>query len=72
MTPPSTGGKMLLHIHIILPPVTQSYLKSLVPTFCASVDLFLGKLRPLADGKTQVPLKTHIQEVTLDVISKVH
>ena len=51
---------------------SQSYLKSLVPKFCESADLFLDKLGSLADGKTQVPLKIHIHQTTLDVISKVH
>ncbi|KAL5463995.1 hypothetical protein EMCRGX_G032950 [Ephydatia muelleri] len=53
------------------PAFNRGYLKSLVPKFCASADLFLDKLQCLADGKTQVPLKIHIHQATLDVISKV-
>jgi len=48
-----------------------SYLKSLVPSFNECADRFIGRLRPLADGKTTVPMKEHLAEVTLDVISKV-
>ena len=48
-----------------------SYLKSLVPSFNECADKFLEGLRPLADGKTTVPMKAHLAEVTLDVISKV-
>ena len=51
--------------------VGGSYLKSLVPTFGECVDKFLDRLRPLADGKTQVPMMKHIHTTTLDVISKV-
>ena len=48
-----------------------SYLKSLTPMFGECVDKFLDKLRPLADGRTQVPMKKHIHNAALDVISKV-
>ena len=48
-----------------------SYLKSLVPSFNECADKFLEGLRPLADGKTTVPMKEHLAEVTQDVISKV-
>ena len=50
---------------------THSHLKVLVPTFCKSVDLLLGKLAPLADGETKVSLKTYIRNNALDIISKV-
>ena len=48
-----------------------SYLKSLTPMFGECVDMFLDKLKPLADGRTQVPMKKHIHNAALDVISKV-
>ncbi len=48
-----------------------SYLKGLVPSFNSLVDDFLEKLKPLADGKTVVPLKDHIQSFVLEVVSKV-
>ena len=48
-----------------------SYLKSLVPVFNECVDQFLERLRPLADGKTQVSMKEQFDILTLDVISKV-
>jgi len=43
----------------------------LVPSFNECADKFIERLRPLADGKTTVPMKEHLAEVTLDVISKV-
>ena len=39
--------------------------------FGECVDKFLDKLKPLADGRTQVPMKKHIHNAALDVISKV-
>ena len=35
------------------------------------MDQFLERLRPLADGKTQVPMKEEFAVVTMDVICKV-
>ena len=51
--------------------ISESHLKGLLPKFCKSVDLFLDKLTPLADGRTKVPMKTHMRDAMLDVISKV-
>ena len=48
-----------------------SYLKSLVPSFNECVDVFLDKIRPMADGSTPVPIRQHLTECTLYVISKV-
>ncbi len=50
----------------------NSYLKSLLPSFNECTDKLLEGIRPLADGKTTVPMKHHLSEVTLNVISKVH
>ncbi len=50
----------------------NSYLKSLLPSFNECTDKLLEGIRPLADGKTTVPMKQHLSEVTLNVISKVH
>ena len=47
------------------------YLKSLVTTFNESTSSIIEKLRPLADGKSVVPLTKYIQLLTFDVISKV-
>jgi len=55
-----------------IPSCVCSYLKSLVPSFNECADKLIERLRPLADGKTTVPMKDHLAEVTLDVISKVH
>ena len=48
-----------------------SYLKGLIPSFNECVDQFLERLRPLADGKTQVPMKDEFATLTLSIISKV-
>ncbi|KAL5496599.1 hypothetical protein EMCRGX_G012912 [Ephydatia muelleri] len=53
------------------PAFNRGYLKSLTPMFGECVDMFLDKLKPLADGRTQVPMKKHIHNAALDVISKV-
>ena len=49
-----------------------SFLKDLIPSFNECVDQFLERLRPLADGKTQVPMKEEFSTLTLNVISKVN
>jgi len=43
----------------------------LVPSFNECADKFIEGLRPLADGKTIVPMKEHLAQVTADGISKV-
>ena len=48
-----------------------SYLRGLVPSFNECVDMFLERLRPLADGKTEVPMKEEFASLTLNIISKV-
>ncbi len=48
-----------------------SYLKSLLPSFNECTNKLLEGIRPLADGKTIVPMKEHLSDVTLAVISKV-
>ncbi len=48
-----------------------SYLKSLLPSFNECTNKLLEGIQPLADGKTVVPMKEHLANVTLDVISKV-
>ena len=53
------------------PFVNDSYLKGLVPSFNECVDRFLERLRPLADGKTEVPMMEEFATLTLDVICKV-
>ena len=49
-----------------------SYLKGLIPSFNECVDQFLERLRPLADGETQVPMKEEFAILTLSIISKVN
>ena len=48
-----------------------SYLKTLLKPFNEITNEFLDELKPLADGETKVPMKTHLGEFSLDVISKV-
>ena len=42
-----------------------------MPAFNECVDQFLARLKPLADGETQVQMKLEFTDLTLDVISKV-
>ena len=58
-------------VHVFIMCVTCSNMKSLIPMFGECVDTFLNQLRPLADGKTQVPMIQHFSIATVDVISKV-
>ena len=48
-----------------------SYIKGLAPKFNMLVDDFLKKLKPLANGQTEVPLKDHIHGFVLTVVSEV-
>ena len=49
----------------------NSSLKDLLVKFNECGDAFLERLRPLADGKTEVSMKEALHETTLGVISKV-
>ena len=40
--------------------------------FNECVNTFLERLKPLADGKTEVPMKEAFHNMALDVISKVY
>ena len=51
--------------------IIYSHLRGLVPSFNSCVDIMVNKLRPLADGKTEVPMKDILSSTTLEVISKV-
>ena len=59
------------HVICDSPYFDNSYLKGLIPIFNECVDQFLERLRPLADGKTQVPMKEEFAAVTMDIICKV-
>ena len=48
-----------------------SNLKSLIPAFNECADVFVERLRAVADGKTEVLIKDEFGAVTLDVIGKV-
>ena len=48
-----------------------SYLRNLVPLFNVCVDQFVEKLRGVANGKTEVPMRTQFSAVTLHIIGKV-
>eukprot|EP00731_Ephydatia_muelleri_P008149 Em0004g487a len=53
------------------PAFNRGYLKTLVPMFEKCVNKLLDQLRPLADGRTEVPMKKHLSDAATDVISKV-
>ena len=57
-----------IHFYIVL---QHSSLKDYLPIFNECVDTFLERLRPHADGKTEVSMKEAFHKATLDVISKV-
>ena len=48
-----------------------SYLQCLAPQFNACVNKLVDELKLLADGKTLVPFKKYMHQVTMDVISQV-
>ena len=48
-----------------------SYLKTLLEPFNEKASKFIENLHPVADGKTEVPMKTHFADFTLETISKV-
>lgn len=78
MNMPSGRGKVTIYgadcVIVIIMPYTlhYSYLKDLIPSFNECVDQFLERLRPLADGRTQVPMKEELATLTLSIISKVN
>jgi len=51
--------------------IHYSYLKSLVPTFNEYVGKLVEKLRPLADGRTQVPMKKELSMLIVSAVGKV-
>ena len=48
-----------------------SYLQTLLEPFNEKANEFINNLRPMADGKTRVPMKTQFGTYTLETISKV-
>ena len=48
-----------------------SCLKTLLDPFNETVDRFIDRLQPLADGKTPISMSIKFNEFTLEVISKV-
>lgn len=65
-------NKISAFIHCFVFILLCSYLKSLLEPFNAIADRFIENLVPLADGKTDVPMKIKFGEFTLEVISKVY
>ena len=51
--------------------IIYSHLRGLVPSFNSCVDIMINKLRQLADGKTEVPMKDILSSTTMDVINEV-
>ena len=62
----------LTHSTAYIPQIYYSYLQSILPGFNKCVDTFIDKLTLLADGVTPVPIKEHLADVALDVLSKVN
>ncbi|XP_065061538.1 cholesterol 24-hydroxylase-like isoform X2 [Rhopilema esculentum] len=56
---------------IINPAFHRLYLKSLIPKFNNSADVFVKKLQNLADGNCVVDMSQEFHRVTLDVIAKI-
>jgi len=48
-----------------------SYLKTLVEVFSETTTEMVNEIKPLADGKTVVPLKKYIRQLTMNIISRV-
>ena len=72
MTLPSKRGKLLRIIKLFIGCfIFASYLKTLLEPFNAIANRFIDNLEPLADGNTDVPMKTKFGEFTLEIISKV-
>ena len=69
--PSSEGTVVVISAHAYRMSCECSSLKDLLPVFNDCTNIFLEKLRPLADGKTEVSMKEAFHEVALDVISKV-
>ena len=59
-------GRILFNISLIC-----SYLKTLLDPFNEMVNRFLEEIKPLADGEEAIPMKHHLGELTLNIISKV-
>lgn len=53
------------------PAFKKSYLQTLLEPFNEKANEFINNLRPMADGKTRVPMKTQFGTYTLETISKV-
>eukprot|EP00731_Ephydatia_muelleri_P010430 Em0005g1016a len=47
------------------------FLQSIFPKFCERADAFMGRLKPWADGNTQVPMKKEIYRFSVDFVSQV-
>ena len=67
-----TDWNCRLVLSLYCAPLYYSYLKTLLKPFNEITNEFLEKLKPLADGDTKVPMKVHLGEFSLDVISKVY
>ena len=64
---------MLLFIPLHADVLTchSSFLQSIFPKFCERADAFMERLKPWADGKTQVPMKKEIYRFSVDFVSQV-
>jgi len=48
-----------------------SYLKTLVKTFSEITNNTINEMKPLADGKTEVPLKKYMLQLAMNILNKV-
>lgn len=62
---------IVTYMYMCINVLLYSYLKMLLDPFNEIANKFVASLGSLADGKTEVPMKTKFGEFTLEVISKV-
>lgn len=64
-------SKLLKGFQIFYSTCFPSFLQQMYPKFVDSVEDFIKRLKPLADGKTQVSLRKQMYAASMDVVSKV-
>ena len=73
MMRPSTISErcFFIPLHVDVLTCHSSFLQSIFPKFCECADAFMERLKPLADGKTQVAMKKEIYRYSMDFVSQV-
>ena len=67
----SMQSKLFKDFQMFYPTCFSSFLQQIYPKFFDSVEDFIKRLKPLADGKTTVSLKKQVYAASMDIISKV-